>query len=94
MNRLISHASRTVLATTFVFSHVGYLLADEVAAQRTGPPTNPRLGRPRHAWRIGHRHGARRTPTLLRGKDAQQQLVVNGQYSSGTGPGFDKAGEL
>jgi len=84
MNRLIPHASRAALTTALVFCHVGYLLADEVASNTPTRPQTPGLGDPGTLGGLvvdtGRPAG---TPTLLRGKDAQQQLVVNGQYSSG-----------
>ncbi|HEV3025336.1 MAG TPA: DUF1549 domain-containing protein [Pirellulales bacterium] len=88
MSRLISYTLRPALATALgvfvLFAQSAFSLAGDIAGSSPSRPATPGLGDPGTLRALAIDTGRPAgSPTLLRGKDSQQQLVVNGQYSSG-----------
>ncbi|MEX0712989.1 MAG: DUF1549 domain-containing protein [Pirellulales bacterium] len=81
MSRLTDLSLKTGLAFALIVAS-GVAAADELASNTPAAPTAPGLGDPGTLTAILVESG-RNAAIVLRGRDAQQQLVVTGQFSSG-----------
>ncbi|MEX2561295.1 MAG: S-layer protein, partial [Pirellulales bacterium] len=81
MSRLTDLSLKAALAFALIVAY-GVAAADELASNTPAAPAAPGLGDPGTLTAILVESG-RNTAIVLRGRDAQQQLVVTGQFSSG-----------